>query len=140
MFCGVGHQSVPAVMVAQQGRENVARDLWTAKRTGTQQLGGRPSAQWLSGYLCRTCSDAVEYVHAMGPTALERALVAALVPSGIPKLGWGQHAMGGLMGWGAAYAQGLLEDPPVRVPPNARPWSHLGDLAELTERLSRTFS
>ena len=63
MFCGVGHQSVSAVMVAQQGRENVARDLWTLKRTGTQQLGGQPSAQWLSGYLCQVCADAVEASH-----------------------------------------------------------------------------
>jgi hypothetical protein len=78
MFCGVGYQTVSAVVVAREGRENVARDLWTAKRTRTQQLGGQLSPQQLCGYLCRVCASAVEHVGAMGPTALERALVVAL--------------------------------------------------------------
>jgi hypothetical protein len=30
----VGHQTVPAAVVARQGRETVAHQVWTAKRTG----------------------------------------------------------------------------------------------------------
>ena len=39
MFCGLGTQSGSAAVVVRQGRENVARELWTPKRTGAQQPG-----------------------------------------------------------------------------------------------------
>jgi hypothetical protein len=134
--CGIGHQSVSAVVVARQGRDNVARDLWTAKRNGTQQLGGPLSPHWLSGYLCRVCADAVEHSHAMGPTALERALVASLAAQGMGKLPYGHLSISGLVGFGALVAQARQADPEEPDPrPGTRPWQHLGDLAALSEQL-----
>ncbi len=95
MLCGVGHQTVPAVVVAREGWDQVARDLWTAKRTGTQSLGGRLSPATVSGHLCRACAVAVTHARAIGPTALERALVVAIAPEGVGKLGWGHLAVDG---------------------------------------------
>jgi hypothetical protein len=41
LLCGVSHQSVPATVVARaRSWEQVARQMWTPKRTETQQLGG----------------------------------------------------------------------------------------------------
>ena len=89
MLCGVGHQTVPAVVVAREGWDQVARDLWTAKRTGTQSLGGRLFPATVSGHLCRACAVAVTHARAIGPTALERALVVALAPEGAGMLPYG---------------------------------------------------
>ena len=136
MFCGIGHQKAPATEVAQEGREYVARDLWTPKRVGLQQLGGAISPEMLSGYLCHSCNDVVEHVGAMGPTALERALVTAVVPEGLDKLGWNQLRVNGLIGWGAACASLLRRGEP-QPPPNRTPWAHLPDLEALTEQLRR---
>jgi hypothetical protein len=90
--------------VAREGRANVARDLWTPKRTGASQLGGGASPTQVAGHLCTTCADAVEAVGSIGASALERALVAALVPSGIGKLSYGNLRVDGLFGWGALAA------------------------------------
>ena len=71
----------------------------------------------------------------MGPTAIEeRALVTALAPQGVGKLGYGQFSMNGLVGWGAVSAQAQLQGEPDPKP-NTRPWQHLPDLDALTERL-----
>jgi hypothetical protein len=103
MMCGLSHQLVPAAVVARQGRETLARELWTPKRTGAQQLGGRASPEWVSGHLCQLCADAVDHVpnRALGPTALLRALVSALCPDAVGKLAYGQLSVEGLIGWGA---------------------------------------
>ena len=71
---------------------------------------------------------AVEYAHSMGPTALERALVAALAPQGIGKLAYGQLAVNGLIGGGVLAAT-------HQAPPTARPFEHLGDLAGISSQL-----
>jgi hypothetical protein len=137
MICGVGHQKVDAAVAAREGLANVARDLWTPKRTGSQQLGGRPSANQLSGHLCRVCADAVEHVHAMGPSAMERALLTALAPEKVGLLPYGQFSVNGLVGWGALVAHARQTELPEPDPkPNERPWEHLGDLPALSERLS----
>jgi hypothetical protein len=111
--------------------------LWTATRTGTEQLGGQRSPQQLSGYLCRVCAEAVSSVHSMGPSALERAVVTALAPQGVGKLGYGQHSIDGLVGWAALVARAQQGDPPSQPAPrpNIRPWEHLGDLDALSEQL-----
>ena len=96
-MCGVDHQAVTAITVAQEGLANVARQLWTPKRVGTSQLGW-PSPQQLSGHLCQVCADAVEATHSIGPSAKERALVASLAPEGVGKLGYGHFAVDGLIG------------------------------------------
>ena len=48
--------------------ERVARQVWTAKRMPTQQLGGPGSFARVSRHLCRVCAGAVEHAHAIGPT------------------------------------------------------------------------
>ena len=129
LFCGVGHQLSPAVTVAREGLQNAARDLWIPKRAGTQALGGQPSPTQLSEYLCRICADAVAHVGFMGPSALERALVAHLAPQGIPKLASGNLlTVSGLQGWGALAAT-------RKVQSNSQPFEHLGDLADLRKQL-----
>lgn len=136
LLCGVGHQSVPAAAVAREGRDRVARDLWTARRTGAQPLGGRLSPATVSGHLCRVCAEAVTHAGAFGPTALERALVVALAPEGVGKLPYGQLSVDGAVGWGALVAHARQQHPPGPEPrPNERPWEHLDDLDALSERL-----
>ena len=138
MFCGVGHQTVAAVVVARAAsRDQVARDLWTPKRAETAQLGGLRSPQSLSGHLCKSCLSALEHAGAIGPTALERAVVTELAPSGVDKLGWGQLRVDGLIGWSVLVAR--ARQPPTQPKPepkpNERPWEHLGDLAGLSKQL-----
>ena len=70
----------------------------------------------------------------MGPTALERSLVAHLMPSGIDKLGWGQHTMEGLIGWGGLVARARQQNLPDPRP-GTKPWEHLPDLDALSEQL-----
>ena len=58
----------------------------------------------------------------VGPTALERALVAALAPDGVGKLDYGHFAMDGVIGWSVLVAQARRTDPAEPDPqPNARP-------------------
>ena len=135
LLCGVSHQSVSATVVAQApSREQVARDLWTPKRTSTQQLGGQLSPASISGYLCRPCTEAVEHAHAMGPTALMRALVAAVAPQGVGMLGWGKLSVDGLVGWAVLVAEARRRGK-VPPPPNRTPWAHLPDLDRVTEQV-----
>ena len=76
-----------------------------------------------------------EHAHAMGPTALERALLS-IAPSGVGKLPWANLRVDGLIGWGAVVARAHLQNPPAPDPaPNSRPWEHLGDLEALSEQL-----
>jgi hypothetical protein len=69
-----------------------------------------------------------------------RLRLVALAPQGVGKLTYDQLALDGLIGWAAVYAQALLQEPEAQVPPNARPWFHLGDLDALTERLSKVLA
>ena len=115
LICGVGHQLASAVLVAQQGLHS--------------------PQQQLSGYLCRSYSEAVEHSHAMGATALMRALVASLTPQGVQHLGWGQLRVDGLIGWGAIVALARQQDKPDPKA-NAVSWSHLGNVDALKEQLS----
>jgi hypothetical protein len=136
LFCGVSHKMVPAVVVAREGLQSVARDLWTPKRTGTQRLGGQPSPQQLSGHLCRVCADAVEHVHSVGPSALERALVVALVPEKLGRLSWGNLRVDGLIGWAVLVTRARQQNPPAPDPaPNSRSWEHLADISEMSDEL-----
>jgi hypothetical protein len=40
LFCGVGYQSVTAAEVAREGRGNIARAIWTPRRTAISSLAG----------------------------------------------------------------------------------------------------
>jgi hypothetical protein len=100
--------------------------------------GHRPD---LSGFLCRTCTEAVEATGAIGPTALLRACVASLAPQGVGRLPYGNVEVPGLVGWGVLKARAQRRDPPVEGPKaNTRPFEHLGDLEALTEQLSVALS
>ena len=136
LICGVSHQVMPAVEVAAHGRLSIARQIWTPKRVNATHLGGSSSLE-LSGHLCKICADAVEHVHSVGPSSMERALAMALVPDGVSKLdGWNQITMDGLAGWAASVARahrGNSPNQPVR--PNAMPWKHLGDLDAVRKQL-----
>jgi hypothetical protein len=141
LFCGIGHQSVAAAVVAAESRQIISHLVWHPVRTSTEQLGGRASSASVSGYLCKVCNDASEHVHSIGPSALTRALVAALVPERLDKVGYGQLAVDGLRGWGALAAHAQQQQPPAPNPrPNSHPWEHLGDLDALSEQLVAALS
>jgi hypothetical protein len=109
------------------------------RETDADHLTGRQlSAGSVSGYLCSICADAHAHVHSIGPTALERAFVAALAPEGIGKLDYGNLVVDDLMRWGGLVAEARLADPAGIGPePNSRPWEHLPDLAALSDQLRR---
>ena len=100
-----------------------------AVATFATQLGARSSLE-VSGFVCRICADAVEHVHSVGPSALERSLTSYLCPDLTSKLdGWNQVTMSGLAGWSTLVARahrGIVRS--ARPRPNAKPWEHLGDL------------
>ena len=130
LYCGVRAQTIGAGQVEQLGgRRNAARQIWSLRRSSPQALGGQPSPKILIGHLCVVCNDAVVAVGTLGPTSLERALVAHLAPQGIGKLGYDNFSLSGLIGWGVISATS-------DVPPNSEPFAHLGDLDELRRRLS----
>jgi hypothetical protein len=83
----------------------------------------------LVGHTCLVCEEAIIHTGAVGPSALERSLVAHLVPDLVGKLGWGSLEAGGLHGWAIVAFEN--ED----TPPNQRPWMHLGDFEELPGKL-----
>jgi hypothetical protein len=138
LICGVATQTMPAVEVAQHGRMTVAREIWRPLRTHATQLGGGQSALELSGYLCKVCAGAVDHVHSIGPSALERSLTSHLCPDLVGKLdGWNQVTMSGLVGWAALVAraqQGSSSGPPAPKP-NAVAFEHVGDLSEVRKQL-----
>ena len=59
LICGVSHQVMPAVEVAQHGRMTTARQIWRPLRTNATQLGARSSLE-VSGFVCKICADPVE--------------------------------------------------------------------------------
>ena len=103
------------------------------RRVTPQSLGGQISPKILIGHLCQTCDDAVAHTGSLGPSAMERALIMALVPEGVGKLAYDNFSMNGLVGWGVLSATS-------QASPNAEPWKHLGDLEELRRRLTPQLS
>lgn len=138
LICGIATQTMPAAEVAQLGRMTAARQIWKPKRVGATQLGAQSSVE-VSGYLCKVCANAVDHVHSIGPSALERSLTSHLCPDLVGKLdGWNQVTMSGLIGYGALVARDHRGDPPTRSAPkgNTSAWEHLpGDLDELRRQL-----
>lgn len=133
LFCGVGTVTVPALAVARLGgTARAARDVWTLRRLAPQYLGGLTSPVNLAGHLCPPCNAAAEHVGALGPSALERALVVHLGAGGT----WRDDAdtLAGLKGWGAVYSDTLRANcaPPQ---PNSTPWAHVPNLPGLARAL-----
>ena len=83
----------------------------------------------LVGHTCRVCSDAIDHVGSVGPTSLERSLVAHVAPDLLPKLGWDNVRVDGSHGWAIT----AHEDPSVQA--NTTPFGHLPDLAKISGQL-----
>jgi hypothetical protein len=130
LLCGVGYQVLPAKMVEQLGGHSAAsREIWTMWKITLEQMGGRSSPVTLVGHLCRICDAAVSHVGAMGPTALERALVAHIASDQLGMLGYESARIQGLVGWGvAAYGDSSTL-------PAEKAFAHLPDLGELPGKL-----
>jgi hypothetical protein len=62
-------------------------------------------------------------------------LVAAPTPDRLGKLGYGQLAVDGLIGWSALVAHARRQRPAVDPRPNTKSWQHVGDLEALSEQL-----
>lgn len=135
LLCGLASVSRPAVAVARAGgRANAAADVWTYRESiSPESLGGRPAPVRLAGHTCPVCTEALAYVGAVGPSALERSLLVALDLAGR----WNESAdaLAGAVGWGGLYADAIRRSttPPE---PNGTPWAHLGDLDALADRLA----
>ncbi|MFD0806147.1 hypothetical protein ACFQ0K_08630 [Nocardioides caeni] len=138
LLCGVGEVTVPAAQVARVGgREAAQRLVWRTLSASPGNLGGQRGPARVTGHVCPPCSEALDSVGAVGPTALERALAEHLTATGREAAAQRlraalAHAVGrvpGLTGWGAlVYAARARHATPPR--PNAQPWAHL-DLSEL---------
>ena len=72
LMCGVATVTVPTARVARLGDNHAAAgDVWRATSITV-------GADRLSGHLCPACAAAMDAVGAIGPTAVERALLAHL--------------------------------------------------------------
>ncbi len=136
LFCGVSRQVVAAEELAGRFGASLTRAaaaVWHPRTVGLSQLGLRaPLRQQVAGHLCATCNEAVQVVGSVGSSARERALVAALVPSGLGRLGYGQMDLRGVArGWGAL----VHLDPTTRANGDVA-WAHLGNIDGLREALA----
>jgi hypothetical protein len=81
LLCGIKQQTLPAKAVEQLGgRSSSASQIWAMWKITPEQMGGKARPVTLVGFLCKIYSAAVTQVGALGPTALERALVAHIAP------------------------------------------------------------
>ncbi|WP_062465591.1 hypothetical protein [Demequina maris] len=103
MLCGIA--SVEAL-------PSRAAHAWTPATANPSPLGGRPSNKRLSGHLCPTCATACDTVGSIGPTAMERALMAAL---GVRRKSLTPTELVGLKAWAVM----------PEASPNRRPWGHI---------------
>lgn len=133
LLCGVGSIERPALAVARDGgREAAALKVWEVRTTAPDALGARRSPASLAGWTCPPCSEACHWAGAVGPSAMERALLVAL---GLTGRHWPTSAtMPGLIGWGALAADAARAGRPVPQP-NPTAWAHLGDLDTVRSRL-----
>lgn len=134
LLCGVGAVEMSSQAVSRAGgRAAAAADVWTLRPVcDTRALGGR-GPQRLRGYTCPACTEAVNRAGALGPSAVDRAVVEVL---GLG-LHWGDdRAMGRVPGWGALVSVALRRGHPTPAP-NGTPWAHLGDLDSLRDGLAQ---
>lgn len=127
-ICGVGHVTVPADRVARSRRDRLAASVWTLHSgVAPDTLGGHRSPARLAIWLCPACEDAFGWEHSMGPSTMERALLASLDRLGslAPDM-----EVPGLIGWARIVADTLRRGLPAPRP-NAVPFDHL-DLSALS--------
>ena len=78
-FCGVGSVTLTAQEVTFLGGRAAAREAaWHPLLVDSTALGGPRSPGLISGYTCPACTRAINSVGSVGPTAVERALIAYL--------------------------------------------------------------
>ncbi|WP_345801932.1 hypothetical protein AAIB33_02155 [Microbacterium sp. AZCO] len=100
---------------------------WRAASVRPSSVGGF-GPEPLRGHLCTLCAEAVDSAGALGRTALEFSLVAALGVPGVKFTGGGDDLGGliqlhGLRAWAAVNAQPGHR----RVKPCAEPWGFIAD-------------
>ena len=127
LLCGVGSVRLPAATVLSfGGRRSAARGVWLPLTTTPSSLGGPASPDRIAGFACPSCADAVDLEGAVGPTAMERALIAHLQATGREDDATvlASVDVDGLAGWGALrFVEQRAGRPPL--PPNAVPWGHV---------------
>lgn len=114
LFCGVG---------SVEARPSRADEAWHRASALPSALGGQ-GPERLTGYLCPACERSVVAVGSIGPTAMERALLAHL---GVGRRSPAAVNLAGLAAWCT------LTPPPSE--PNPTPWAHIGGLAALADEL-----
>lgn len=129
LLCGVGEVVVPAGwLVGRPGRrDEVAQDVWRPLTTSPSSLGGRASPSSIIGHACPSCSAALNSCGAVGPSALETALITFLADSGRQVLAarLRQGELLGLVGWGVLAYDAHRRQLAAPLAPNREPWGHL---------------
>ncbi|MEN5075877.1 hypothetical protein ABE437_18820 [Isoptericola cucumis] len=105
LVCGLASVSAP---VGTQPAH-----VWALVSADRSALGGRRSPDRLRGYLCPDCADAKEVEGSIGPSAMERSLLAHL---DIGRKSLTPTALTGLVGWAAQIEPGE---------PSDEPWEHV---------------
>lgn len=124
LLCGVDGVSMPAGQVQRHGGREVATiAVWRNLTAPTEALGGPSSPESITGQVCPPCSAALDSVGSVGPSALERALVAHLSRSG--RTADAERVQAAISGGGLVGLVGWAGLPAPRVA-NREPWAHLG--------------
>jgi hypothetical protein len=118
LLCGVG------TLVVLHSR---AEEVWgSPRRANVGTLGGKKSAERVTGHLCPPCAAAADSAGAIGPTALESSLLDFV---GVPKSGLWKYQLSGYPAWCAL---------PTGTPPNETRWAHVPNLATLATDLEKS--
>jgi hypothetical protein len=127
LLCGVGSVALSAATVlALEGRKAAARSVWRPLLSTPASLGGPGSAERIAGHTCPDCTDALDAEGAVGPSAMERALIAYLRSSGRDDdaMKLASVDVDGLAGWGAlAYVARRRGEPALVA--NRVAWGHI---------------
>ncbi|MDO5495803.1 MAG: hypothetical protein Q4G64_08825 [bacterium] len=114
LLCGVGSVTVRTSTPVREA------NAWRALSANSRTLGGTASST-VHGHTCPACALAIENAGSIGAEAIQRAVVKHLGVRTLQRL-----EVIGLEGWGARF----------RPSPNAQPWTHLGDLKALADRMT----
>ena len=127
LLCGTASVTLPAATVlALGGRQTAKHSVWQPLTTTPGSLGGPASPDRIAGYACPDCADALESEGAVGPSAMERALIAHLRSSGRDDDAMKLLSVNveHLAGWGAiAYAARRRGEPAPAA--DRVGWSHI---------------
>ncbi len=134
LVCGVSAVAMSAQQVHRLGgRDAASASVWQRLSTTAAALGAS-GPESVAGFACRECSDAIDEEGAVGPSAIERALVQHLAPDLAGKLGYGLPQLDGAVGHGALVVKALKTGRPLPEPGQRR-WSHIGDQAALADSI-----